>query len=100
MIASAMPDGVGKNILIWLAPTASIIFSAVWIWVRNTIVSMREEWAAARSYKDTKKVIDDALANPHITDEDRARFQARSIELEQWYVDRKMAQAEKSIRPK
>ncbi len=38
VLASSLSDGLTKTVLIWLAPAATVTFTAVWIWGRRKVI--------------------------------------------------------------
>jgi hypothetical protein len=93
ILASALPDGTLKSVLIWLAPTATITVSALWIWARKQIVSYFDDKEAERVFAAARKAISQALSNSDLTPQQRADFQAKQVELDQMIVDRRMSKA-------
>ena len=91
VLASSLPDGFAKTVLIWLAPTATVAASALWIWARRRVVAHFDERYAKREFDAARTAIADALSNPSLTAEQRAEFEAKRVELDQMVVERRMA---------
>jgi hypothetical protein len=93
ILASALPDGIGKTILIWLAPTATLTFTALWIWCRKKLVEYFNEKDAEAAFKAARVAIEQALNNPNLTPGQRAEMEAKRVELDKIVVERRMSKA-------
>ena len=100
VIASSLPDGIYKSVLIWLAPTATVTFTALWIWGRKKVVSHYESKEADREFASAREAIERALANPNLTPVQKADFEAKRVELDLMIVERSMAKATAHARRK
>ena len=60
IIASALPEGILKNILIWFAPVSTLVFATIWEWVRTTYIDRK----AMKDLIATRAVIDESMKYP------------------------------------
>jgi hypothetical protein len=93
IIATALPDGLGKTVLIWLAPTATLTFTAIWIWCRKKIVEHMDDHDAESSFRAARTAIEQALNNPNLTPPQRAEFETKRVQLDQMIVERRLSKA-------
>jgi hypothetical protein len=93
IIASALPDGIGKTILIWLAPAATLTLSAIWGWCSKRIVEYLNERDAETTSRRARVAIEQALNNPNLTQAQRAELEAQRVELDLMIVEQRMAKA-------
>jgi hypothetical protein len=93
IIATALPDGVGKNVLIWFSPTATLALTAIWIWCRRKIVEHLDNRDANAAFEAARTAIDQALSNPNLSQPQRAEFEAKRVQLDQMIVDRRLSKA-------
>lgn len=98
ILASTLPDGLLKTILIWVAPAATVTFSALWIWSRKRIVNYFEDKQAEVAFRAAKAAIEEALANPNLSPAQRAEFEAKRVELDQMIVEQRMSRATRHVR--
>jgi hypothetical protein len=87
IIASALPDGLLKTILIWLAPIVTLALTAAWIWARAKIVEYLQGRDLERYLAATRKAIEDALNNPTLSAEQREEFENNRVELDRLIVE-------------
>jgi hypothetical protein len=95
-----MPDGLPKTLLIWAAPTVTVIVGALYLWIGRTIDAYRRDWARNREFRDARAAINEALANPHLTEQQKKDFQERLVELDEIIVELRMRSVSKGIHKK
>ncbi len=98
IIASSLPDGAAKTVLIWLAPTLAITLSALWIWCRRKIQEYYEHRQAEAAFRAARNAIDVALSNDSLTPEQRKAFEIEKVKLDQMIVERRMTGATRHVR--
>ena len=90
ILASGLPDGITKNVLIWLAPAATVTLSVAWVWglgyVRAYVGRREEDWAFRRA----REAIQLALENSFLTAGERAALQGRLADLDYVMVERRL----------
>jgi len=93
VIATHMPEGIWKSVMIWASPAVTITLSALWIWGRQLLVTFWNDQEAERHYKATRTAIHDAIKGDYLTEEQRKDFEAKLVELEKMRIDQKLARA-------
>jgi hypothetical protein len=93
IVASQLPDdSPAKNLLIYLAPSTSILFTLLWGWIQSRIVNYVKDQEAERLIKKAKVKIEEGIANPNISDEHREYLRKRLQEFDAISIDRLKSQ--------
>jgi hypothetical protein len=93
IVASQLPDdSPAKNLLIYLAPSISILFTLLWEWIQARIVNYFKDQEAERLIKKAKIRIEEGIANPNISDEHREYLRQRLQEFDEISIDRLKSQ--------
>jgi hypothetical protein len=89
VVASQLPDdSPAKNLLIYLSPSISVLFTLLWGWVQVKVVNYIKDQEAERLIKLAKINIEESIANPNITDEYREDLRKRYQEFDAIRIDR------------
>lgn len=97
IIATSLPEGILKTILIWLAPATTLTLSALWIWARKKIIDHVIEREIKAEFDAAKKVIADALTNQSLTAEQRGELEKKRHELEERMVDYRLSKVARRL---
>jgi len=82
IIASTLPEGTWKTVLIWFAPVSTLVFSTVWEWIRTYYVDRK----AMRDLIATRTVIDESMQYPGLPEEVLKEFQAKRVLVERMII--------------
>ena len=93
ILADALPDGMAKTILIWLAPAATLTLAAIWGWCSKRIAVYFYDREAEAAFRATRVAIEQALSNPNLTPDQRAELEAQRVLLDKIIVEQRMSRA-------
>lgn len=80
MLASTLPDhGFGKEWLMLLAPSLTVILGAVWLWLQVRVANHFSDRGFDATIRQARTAFSEILGNPDTSDEHRARIR-REIE--------------------
>ncbi len=83
LIANNLPtDSVIKPWLLLITPAVSISLSAVWLWLRVEIANYVQDLRIKSLAKAAKVAFENALLNPHTSEEHKSRIRERLEEVE------------------
>jgi hypothetical protein len=91
VLAAHLPDNdAAKPWLLYLAPSVSIVLSAVWIWVQVQIANRFRDKEVHQLFERARGTLQEALENPNTSPEHRQTLQKQLEELEMLNVKRVM----------
>lgn len=89
VMANSLPEGnIWKPWVLYLAPSAAVLLSVIWIWAQRQIASHFREREVGELFQRAKATLEAALNNPNTTPEHRKRLQTQLEELEMLDVGR------------
>jgi hypothetical protein len=89
VVASQLPDdNIAKNLLIYLAPSISILLTLLWGLVQIRFVNYVNDREVERLVKVAKIKLEKSIANPNISEEHREYLQKRLQEFDLISIDR------------
>lgn len=98
LIANNMSDeNMLKPWLILAAPSLSIIFGSIWVWLQIKIVNYIREREFKLVISEAKKTVEQELEDPNLSNERRDKLKQMREELNQIEIDRVMTKL-KSLR--
>jgi hypothetical protein len=91
VIAAHLPDNdAARPWLLYLAPSVSIVLSAIWIWVQVEIGNRFRDKEVHQLFEKARGTLQEALANPNTSPEHRQTLQKQLEDLEMLSVRRVM----------
>lgn len=90
-VATSLPDtNTLKPWLLYAAPSVSIILGGLWIWTQVKIVNYFRDREFKRVIDQTRKTLEEALANPNTSEEHKKDIRKKLEEFDLLNVDRTM----------
>jgi hypothetical protein len=91
IIANSMPDNNPlKPWLILAAPSVSVLFGAIWVWLRNKVIKYVREREFRLLVSEAKKIIYQELQDSDLSRERQQKLRQMREELNQLEIDRVM----------
>jgi hypothetical protein len=89
VIASQLPDdNAAKSLLIYLAPSISILLTLLWGWVRVKILNYINDREFERLIDVAIDKLDTRIADPNISEEYRESLKRKRQEFDEMSIDR------------
>ncbi len=86
IIASGLPEGIIKTVLIWFSPVSTVFFGILWQKIQELFRTFVVDARAMKDLIATRGVITKSLAYPGLPDNVRQEFLAARVRVEQMII--------------
>ena len=78
VLARSLPDtNPWKTPLLIVAPSVTVIVSAIWLFAWRSIIALYRQKQRKRLFAEAKKTLSEGIENPHASEEHRAVLRKR-----------------------